>query len=205
MISLKVFKQEQELMVESREVAKMIGKRHCDLLGIIRGYEKCLLNGKFRLVDFFVPCTYRDSTGRMLPCFLITRKGCDMVANKMIGEKGVQFTATYITNFEVMEKSLSELKPKQNNLDETKRLRAEAMNLNAKTRQAKVMKDLALQFKDKLSVESIHLLVNGITELLIGKSLLPIPILENTYQHRLLKIANATSSNTHFDDDDIPF
>src|SRR5690606_23636378 len=34
------------------------------------------------------------------------RKGCDMVANKMTGEKGVLFTAAYVTKFEEMERQL---------------------------------------------------------------------------------------------------
>lgn len=56
----------------------------------------------FGLSDFFIPHTYTDSTGRTLPCYLLTKKGCDMVANKMTGEKGVLFTAAYVTAFEKM-------------------------------------------------------------------------------------------------------
>lgn len=58
--------------------------------------------GNFSLSDFFIPHTYTDSTGRTLPCYLLTKKGCDMVANKMTGEKGVLFTAAYVTAFEKM-------------------------------------------------------------------------------------------------------
>lgn len=57
---------------------------------------------KFGLSDFFIPHTYKDSTGRTLPCYFLTKKGCDMVANKMTGEKGVLFTAAYVTAFEAM-------------------------------------------------------------------------------------------------------
>ena len=56
--------------------------------------------------NFFVPSTYLDAQNQERPCYLITRKGCDMVANKMTGEKGVLFTAAYVTKFEEMEKSL---------------------------------------------------------------------------------------------------
>ncbi|MCX8167304.1 MAG: Rha family transcriptional regulator, partial [Candidatus Micrarchaeota archaeon] len=55
--------------------------------------------------------------GKERPCYLLTKKGCDMVANKMTGEKGVLFTAKYVTKFEEMEKQLknqvvtSELSP----------------------------------------------------------------------------------------------
>lgn len=44
-----------------------------------------------------------DSTGRALPCFKITKKGCEFIANKLIGTKGVVFTARYINRFHDME------------------------------------------------------------------------------------------------------
>lgn len=65
----------------------------------------------FGLSDFFVPSTYTDSTGRTLPCYLLTKKGCDMVANKMTGEKGVLFTAAYVTAFEKMRRELTCVMP----------------------------------------------------------------------------------------------
>jgi hypothetical protein len=48
-----------------------------------------------------------DTQNQSRPCYLLTRKGCDLVANKMTGEKGVLFTATYVTRFEEMEKVLT--------------------------------------------------------------------------------------------------
>lgn len=97
-----------QFVVDSREVAEMVGKRHGDLLVTIREYVSHLLNGEFRSVDFFIPEYYSDATGRRLPCYLITRRGCDMVANKMTGEKGVLFTAAYVTKFEEMEKQIKQ-------------------------------------------------------------------------------------------------
>src|SRR5690625_2595810 len=102
-MDLTIIEQNGQLLVDSREVAERIGSRHADLLEKIDGYIKHLLNGKFRSVDFFVESEYQDRTGRTLPCYLLTRKGCDMVANKMTGEKGVLFTAAYVTKFEEME------------------------------------------------------------------------------------------------------
>ena len=89
-------------VVDSREVAKLIDVRHADLLEKIGGYIKHLTNGKFRSLDFFIPSTYQDSKGETRPCYLLTKKGCDMVANKMTGAKGVLFTAAYVTAFEKM-------------------------------------------------------------------------------------------------------
>jgi hypothetical protein len=53
--------------------------------------------------DFFVGSAYFDSTGRELPCYLLSKMGCEMVANKLIGEKGVLFTAAYVSKFNEME------------------------------------------------------------------------------------------------------
>lgn len=105
-MSLKVFYKDGNIVTDSRDVAEMVSKRHSDLLESIRGYIKHLTNGKFRSLDFFIEGEYVDNKGEKQPCYLLTRKGCDMVANKMTGEKGVLFTATYVTKFEDMEKAL---------------------------------------------------------------------------------------------------
>jgi Rha family phage regulatory protein len=104
--NLTIINKNGQLLIDSREVAEMVGKRHSDLLESIKGYVQYLTNGNFRSLDFFTPNTYEDSKGEERPCYLLTRKGCDMVANKMTGEKGVLFTATYVTKFEEMEKTI---------------------------------------------------------------------------------------------------
>jgi hypothetical protein len=40
-----------------------------------------------------------------MPCFLLTKMGCEMVANKLTGEKGVLFTAAYVIEFNRMERA----------------------------------------------------------------------------------------------------
>lgn len=130
MYELSVFQQGGVDVIDSRSVAEAIGKNHKELLRDIRNYAEILgkaterksapsenpyesnesnfglveksTESNFGLSDFFVPSTYTDSTGRTLPCYLLTKKGCDMVANKMTGEKGVLFTAAYVTAFEKM-------------------------------------------------------------------------------------------------------
>lgn len=64
-------------------------------------------NNKIMISDFFIPSTYIDEKGEERPCFLCTRLGCDMIANKMTGEKGTLFTAAYVTKFRRMEKELA--------------------------------------------------------------------------------------------------
>jgi anti-repressor protein len=110
MNELTVVNRNGRFVVDSREVAEMTEVRHSDLLEKINGYVQTLNsseNGKFRSLDFFIPHTYTvEGNTKTYPCYLLTRKGCDMIANKMTGEKGVLFTAAYVTKFEEMEKAL---------------------------------------------------------------------------------------------------
>lgn len=97
----------QAITLDSREVAQMIGKRHDHLIRDIQKYIEYLTAPNFGLNEFFLKSTYKDSIGRTLPCYEITKKGCELIAHKMTGQKGVQFTAEYINRFHEMEKGLS--------------------------------------------------------------------------------------------------
>lgn len=111
MKELQVFNSNGKDVVDSREVAEMVERNHKDLLRDIRNYTGILEKSAERKIapsDFFIPHTYRDSMGRTLPCYLLTKKGCDMVANKMTGEKGVLFTAAYVTAFEKMREKITD-------------------------------------------------------------------------------------------------
>ena len=92
MKELLVFNSNGKNVVDSREVAEWTDRNHKDLLRDIRNYIEILEKSTERKIapsDFFIPHVYQDSTGRTLPCYLLTKKGCDMVANKMTGEKGM--------------------------------------------------------------------------------------------------------------------
>lgn len=106
---LTIINQSGHLLADSREIAEMIGKRHSDLLESIGNYIKYLENGNFRSHEFFIGDLYTvEGNTREYPMYWLTKKGCDMVANKMTGEKGVLFTAEYVTRFEEMEQILRE-------------------------------------------------------------------------------------------------
>jgi len=109
MLSLTVINQNGTFTIDSREVAEMVEKEHDQLLRSIRGYVEVLNSNpsaKLQTAQFFIDSTYIDKQNQERPCFLITKKGCDMVANKMTGEKGILFTAAYVTKFEEMENSI---------------------------------------------------------------------------------------------------
>ncbi len=96
-------------VADSREVAEMVEKQHKNLLADIRGYIEVMENSgelKIQPSSFFIPSTYINAQNREMPRYLLTKKGCDMVANKLTGEKGVLFTAAYVTAFETMQQEI---------------------------------------------------------------------------------------------------
>ena len=107
MTGLKVQDFHGKKVIDSRDVAEMVECDHRDLLKRIRMYAKYLDEGKISPIDFFVESSYIDSLGREKPNFLITKKGCDMIANKTTGKKGVLFTAAYVTAFDEMQQALT--------------------------------------------------------------------------------------------------
>lgn len=86
--------------LDSREVAKMIGKSHKHLMRDIRQYiNDMTLGPNLDPAQFFIESNYKDANGRFRPCYLLTKKGCEFVANKKTGKKGNLFTAQYVSLF----------------------------------------------------------------------------------------------------------
>lgn len=99
--------------VTSMEVAQMVNKEHSKLIRDIRRYCKQINEANIGLVDewkispvdLFIESTYLDSKGEERPCFDITRKGCEFIANKLTGQKGTEFTARYVNRFHELEEN----------------------------------------------------------------------------------------------------
>lgn len=112
--------------INSRDVAVMVEKNHKELLRDIRTYieymESPILGNenadlhsdgesnfgfrgqrKIAPSDFFLESSYLSSQNKTLLCYEITKMGCEMIANKMTGKKGILFTATYVKRFNDME------------------------------------------------------------------------------------------------------
>ena len=96
-----------EQTLNSKEVAGMVEKAHNDLLKDIRRYSKQLGQGKITQSDFFIESTYQNSQNKTMPCYKITKKGCEFIAHKLTGTKGTVFTARYINRFHEMEDIIS--------------------------------------------------------------------------------------------------
>lgn len=97
----------KEFTLSSMEVAEMVEKNHNELLKDIRRYVGQLGVGKIPQSDFFTESTYRNSQNKTQPCYEVTRKGCEFIANKLTGVKGAAFTARYINKFHEMEDKLN--------------------------------------------------------------------------------------------------
>lgn len=98
---------EGQSVLDSRDVAEMVGKTHAHLTRDIAGYIKDIsTNPNLDSLKFFIPSTYSDKKGEVRKCYLLTKQGCEFVANKMTGTKGNQFTAQYVSLFNQMKQQI---------------------------------------------------------------------------------------------------
>ena len=103
-------------VIDSREVAEMMGKTHSALLKDLQGSKDgksigiipTLEKSNFDLSNYFIESSYKAGT-KEYKCFLCTKLGCEMLGNKQQGEKGILFTAKYVEKFNEYEKRLQEL------------------------------------------------------------------------------------------------
>lgn len=171
----------QNKTLTSLEVAEMVGKEHHKLLRDIRTYVEQLDQSKIGYVDFFIKSTYVDKKGEERPCYLITKKGCEFIANKLTGKKGTVFTATYINRFNEMEQVIKENTVLAQNLEELKIKaqleRAEAMKMNAKTRMFNtIMKSINGKNLSPIAVEVFGLrVIEQVTGVDTGQYLPQVP------------------------------
>ncbi|EEX69955.1 phage antirepressor KilAC domain-containing protein [Mitsuokella multacida] len=98
-----------ECVLDSRRVAEMIGKTHAHLCRDIDGYIAVMSqNPKLDSDKFFIKQTYTAGTGKQYKRYDITKMGCEMVANKLTGQKGIMFTAKYVEIFNKMAEQIIE-------------------------------------------------------------------------------------------------
>ena len=96
------------------EIAEMLGMKHYKILekldgtkdGKTKGIIDILTHHDFVVSDYFMPSTYKDASGKENKCYLVTKLGCDFLANKFTGEKGILFTAKYVKRFDEMEQTI---------------------------------------------------------------------------------------------------
>ena len=92
---------EHKLILRKLDGRESKGKR-------IKGYIEILTENQMVPSDYFVPSTYRDASGKENKCYNVTKMGCEFLANKFTGEKGVIFTAKFVKRFHEMEEIIRE-------------------------------------------------------------------------------------------------
>lgn len=96
--------------VDSLYVARFFEKEHKNVL---RDIAKLLqpesgLSEKFTQLNFELS-SYKDSTGRKLPCYYLTRDGFTMLTFGYTGRKAMEFKELYINRFNEMEAQIKAL------------------------------------------------------------------------------------------------
>ena len=92
--------------IGSKIVAEMLGKRHDNFLRDIRKY---IANLEDKAPKYFVDGTYTDGMGKVRSCYEVTLAGCELIAGRMIGDKGTEFREKYLQILQPAEETKEEL------------------------------------------------------------------------------------------------
>ena len=94
----------EQVVVSSRDVARVFEKEHKDVLKSIRNLA---CSGEFNERNF-APVVYVDAKGEERPEVLMTRDGFTILAMGYTGDRAMQFKEAYIAEFNRMEGALQE-------------------------------------------------------------------------------------------------
>ncbi|MDV2632743.1 Rha family transcriptional regulator [Lactococcus lactis] len=115
-----------ENTLTSLEVAEMVERRHDQVIRDIRKIIEQLADHKsvdssdlgeaknglssesIDINTFFIESTYTSAQNKELPCYLVTKQGCEVFGNRMTGAKGTQFTVGYVSRFNQMEQHIKQ-------------------------------------------------------------------------------------------------
>ena len=102
----------KENTISSREVAVMMDYSHKDILRKIDNLNKELGVAQISSTQYWIESTYVHEQNKMTYReYQVTKKGCELIAHKTEGQKGVLFTVRYMDKFEEMEKKLQKQLP----------------------------------------------------------------------------------------------
>ncbi|QJT71665.1 Rha family regulatory protein [Psychrobacillus phage Spoks] len=103
---MEIIKLDGQLVTDSRDVAEMVGRDHNNVTKDIRRIIE-QLGEVTSHQSYFIESTYTNLQNKELPCFLLSKKGCELYATRMTGEKGTKFAMGYIEEFNKMEQELN--------------------------------------------------------------------------------------------------
>ena len=116
--------------VESRDIAECIGRKHSDVLKIIRVACWQMAGCGIRTDGFFQEALYEDANGQRRPCFLVTKAGCTILSARASWEKGRDLTKAYLEAFDGIPAKLPD---KDASLKEKVEAMGSAMHMDKKT------------------------------------------------------------------------
>ncbi|MDC0825482.1 Rha family transcriptional regulator [Lactococcus petauri] len=96
-----------ENTLTSLEVAEMVGRDHNNVLKDIRNIIEQIGEVK-NYQSYFLEDTYKNSQNREMPCFKLTKQGCELYGGRMSGAKGTHFAMNYIERFNQMEEYIKQ-------------------------------------------------------------------------------------------------
>lgn len=153
-----------EQTLDSREVAGMVEKKHYNLMRDIKVYVDELGKLNFEFSDFFRESTYRTDQNKVMPCYGITKKGCEFIAHKLTGIKGTEFTAKYINRFHDMQEVIENHAPQGKELLALAVLEAQKL-IEEKDKQITEMQPKAL-FADSVAGSDTSILIRDLAKIL---------------------------------------
>jgi Rha family phage regulatory protein len=97
-----LFIKDNEILISSIDVAEKFRKQHKHVMEKIKNLN---CSPEFTKTNFR-PSTYRDNTGRELPCFNLTRNGFTRLVMSFTGKKASIWIEKFIHQFDEMENAL---------------------------------------------------------------------------------------------------
>lgn len=109
-INIDIVNKDGILVVSSRKIADDFKKQHKDIL------EKIDLlitrfNSAEKSAQYFLPSTYKDSSGKSNKEYLLTKKGFALIVNGFTGKRAFEFQVAYNDRFEEMENYIKSNQP----------------------------------------------------------------------------------------------
>ena len=92
--------------ISSREVAEMMEVSHKNLLQKVDNINK-VLAAEFSATKYWIESTF-ENRGKQYRELLISKEGCEFLAHKSTGEKGILFTHRYMERFKEMEQQIEQ-------------------------------------------------------------------------------------------------
>ena len=102
----------------SYKVAEMMEKEHKEVMYMIEGNESrgvvgiipaLEISAELHVSDFFIKSTYKDSMNRTKDYYECTKMGCELLATRLTGSKGIIFATKYVKAFNDMEKAIEQV------------------------------------------------------------------------------------------------